>query len=90
MERVGTGWNGLEYVGMACSEVHASLEEDGTVTFQGDSDALISKGRSLRARLRRDVKNVRPRFGCPPGAVFERLHSRRNCWCSARIHQGEG
>ena len=39
----------MEWVGMACSEVHASLEEDSTVTFQGDSDALISKGRSRRA-----------------------------------------
>ena len=26
------------------SKVSASLEDNGTVTFQGDSDALISKG----------------------------------------------
>eukprot|EP00438_Fugacium_kawagutii_P003877 Skav215226 [mRNA] locus=scaffold341:257522:258759:+ [translate_table: standard] len=32
------------------NKVHATLEEDGTVTFQGDSDALISKGSSLEMK----------------------------------------
>lgn len=148
--------------------MHASLEEDGTVTFQGDSDALISKGRSqvlwmeparapwksqhletcdwmqlvlqsldhsypfatwllvretwqffftemsqseVGARFMSQEQPVREgyflagmccrclfavscrlrgRLGCFARPVFERLHSWRDFWCSARVHQGKG
>jgi len=48
--------------------VHATLQEDGTIQFQGDSDALISKGLvallvlGLSGCTPSEIMNVRPEF----------------------------
>lgn len=56
-------------------EVHATLEEDGTVTFQGDSDALISKGSSLSS------SPVAPEWPNRPSTNAIGCKVWWRCWC---------